>query len=191
MHKLALALPSLALLAACGAGTGKVDGGGDSGAADVGGDGADGGDADSGASDGSDGTGTTIEDFVSDWVGSLALRALDDAYGWDDCTGELSLDVDPDGEVDGDARCVAEDDGGWGEPDVYEARFAGTIDDDGLVVGVLTVDAGSWGDVEMAVDAVATADGLTGTTAGETTIDGWGDETYTLSLEGELDLTRE
>jgi len=132
----------------------------------------------------------SIEDWEGDWLGALAVYSVgDDQYGWDDCEGSLELDFDDDGEVDGDGVCVGlESD--WGDPESYEVEFEGAVDAEGVVTGLLVVEAGSWGDVEMQIDTQATEDGIEGGGNGEVVWDAWGTE-YTLSLQAEFELERE
>ena len=116
--------------------------------------------------------------------------AIDEAYGWDDCEGELELDIDDDGEVDGDGVCVGEDSGDWGGTDEYDLEFEGEIDADGNLSGVLVIEADNWGDVEMTVEGEGEEDDLEAEFEGEVTYEYWGSE-YTLSLEGSFELERD
>lgn len=179
-------------LSACGEGSTKVEGDNTGGTEEPGGTGDEDTDNDDGGDEEEEDT-TSIDDFVSDWTGEVSIWSEEDAWGWDDCSGTLTLDVDPDGEVEGDGLCEGEDDGGWGGPDSYEMDFVGEINDDGELVGTLTVAADGWGDVVMELEATADldADRIDGEAAGSTTVSGWGDSEYTLALEAELSLERE
>jgi len=132
----------------------------------------------------------SIEDWEGDWVGELTITSVgEEVYGWDDCLGTLEIDVDLDGEADGDGTCSAlESD--WGDPEEYEVEFEGLMDAEGNLTGTLIVDAGGWGDVSMTVDTLAEPEALGGEASGETTYDGWGTE-YTLSLEAAFALERD
>jgi hypothetical protein len=178
-------------LSACASGTGKLPGDGDG----------DGDDSDDGGDDGDDTASDddtaveeevpSIEDWGSDWVGSAEIISTgDDNYGWTDCIGTLELDVDPDGEVSGDGVCEG-DDGGWGGPDSYSLDFNGTIDAEGVLTGIMVVDAGSWGDIDLTVGGAAEDDALQAEFNGEAIYDGWGDNQYILTLAGTFALERE
>ena len=71
----------------------------------------------------------TVEDYVGDWVGPLEM-AFESRF-LRDCEGELRLDVDPDGEVEGPGSCNTR-----GQD--LTLWFAGVIQDDGSVEGVLS-----------------------------------------------------
>ena len=184
---------SLTFLAACGSGGATLPQQQGGSGEDTGGDGGDDGGDDGGVGEdgGDEGEAEpTLEDWEGDWVGLVRIWSEEDAYGWDDCEGELKIDVDDDGEVEGRGECLGEEDGGWGDPDTYELGFLGEMNDEGELEGVISIDAGGWGTVEAEVAAQADDDELQGELEGETTIDGWG-ESYTLSLEGELELERD
>lgn len=178
-------------VAGCGEGEGKAEADPTVGDEDSGGTGDEEEDSSSDGDDSDDEDDVSVATWVSDWTGEVEIWSLDDAYGWTNCEGTLSLDVDPDGEVDGRGLCEAEGDG-WGEDGSYELTFTGRMYDDGELDGELLVEAGSWGDVVLEVDAQAEVadDEIEGDAEGDTEIEYWG-ETYTLELEAEFSLQRD
>lgn len=88
-----------------------------------------------------------LEDWAADWVGALVIGAFGEGY-FDGCEGEIELDFDSDGEVDGDANCD------YSDRD-YELEFEGEVDAEGNLDGTMTIDFIYAPDTEVSVTGAA------------------------------------
>jgi hypothetical protein len=73
----------------------------------------------------------SIEDWEADWVGTIVLDAFGDGY-FDGCEGDMDLEFEDDGEVEGDANCDYTDRD-------YEIEFWGEVDAEGNLEGTMNI----------------------------------------------------
>lgn len=185
MRALLLTVPLLSLLVACSAGSIKGDASGD-----------DDDDADSDTdTDGDVGEDTgdvdeeeepeaTIEDWEGDWVGSITLDPFGDDY-FEGCEGELELDVDLDGGVDGDGFCEY----GWSGADM---EFEGEISAEGVLSGTLIIDFQVAGETPFDVSGGTDGDdALSADFEGTYERSGWGGDGTVYDVTGSFDLDRD
>jgi hypothetical protein len=186
MRALLLTVPFLSLLVACSAGSIKGDAADDDGDADTDAD-ADtdvGEDTDTGEVEEEEEPEATIEDWEGDWVGTVTLDAFGDDY-FEGCEGELELDVDLDGGVDGDGSCEY----GWSGADM---EFEGEITPEGELTGTLTIDFQVAGETPMDVSGETDGeDALSADFEGTYERSGWGGDGEVYDVTGSIDLERD
>ena len=179
MRALMLLIP---LLCSCGSGTikGNIDNNGDvdDGAGD------DSGQTEPGDAEPEPEPEPTIEDWEGDWVGIVVIDPFGEDY-FEGCTGELELDVDLDGEVDGDGYCEY----GWSGAGM---EFEGEITAEGDLSGTLIIDFQYAG--ETYFDLTGGPDGedtLVADFEGLYEITSWGGDTTTYDAFGYVSVDRD
>lgn len=182
MRATLLSLTILPLLVACSAGTIKGD------AADGTDDGSDGGEdtaADTGGEEEEEEEEPepTIEDWEGDWVGTVTLDPFGDDL-FEGCTGALELDVDLDGEVDGDGNCEY----GWSDAEI---NFEGEITPEGELEGTLIIDFRVAGETPFEVRGGAEGDDLDAEIEGTYEYTGWGSDGSVYDVTGSIELARD
>ncbi len=180
MRALLLTLPVLSLLVACNAGSIKGDTTNDGGESDT--------DEDTGPAvdtgEVEEEEEATIEDWEGDWVGTVTLDPFGDDY-FEGCEGELELDVDLDGGVDGDGYCEY----GWSGA---ELEFDGEISAEGELTGTLVVDFRVAGETPFDVTGATDGeDGLSADFEGSYERSGWGSDGEVYDVTGSIDLERD
>ncbi len=124
----------------------------------------------------------SIEDWEGDWVGGFQIDGFGDNW-FDGCEGDLELDVDDDGEVDGDGTCD------YGGRD-YEVDFSGEINAEGELEGTLTIGFAYAGDVDCELTGAAEGEDLEGEFEGLYYYESWGTE-YEYDVTGSIELERD
>jgi hypothetical protein len=123
------------------------------------------------------------EDWEGDWVGHLRIDPLGEDY-WDGCDGELALDLDADGEADGDGWCES-------SSGTLDVEFVGQFDELGQVEGTLTIGFTYAGDTDVELWAAPNGDDeLVGAFEGLYLYESWGSE-YKYDLTGSFELLRD
>ena len=134
-------------------------------------------DTDTAADDGDGEPEPSVADWAGDWFAEVELTAeLPRDWGGDTaCVGEISIEVDDDGDVSGDGICSVE---GWRTE--AELEFEGTVDADGSLDGVLFFATDWFGETDLDVE---------GSGAGEDAIDSEVDGVWELESDwGSLDV---
>ena len=127
-------------------------------------------------------------DWAGEWVATIDLLAETDG-GWSDqditCVGEMALEFDDDGEVEGVGVCSI---GGWAEAELY---FKGDVDAEGDLDGVLTFVQDWIGESELDVSGSAADESeIDSDVDGVIVLGGWGGD-YEVPLSGSMFLERE
>ena len=125
----------------------------------------------------------STEDWEDDWVGTVVIDAFGDDF-FDGCSGDIELDFDDDGEVDGDGNCD------YGST-LYDLEFEGEVDADGVLTGVLIIDFSYAPDTEVTVEGAAEdEDNIEAKFEGTYIYESWGTD-YEYDLTGSITVSRE
>ena len=138
---------------------------------------------DTDVSDTGDAPAPSIEDWEGDWVGQMVLDAFGDDY-FEGCEGDIELDVDDDGKVDGDGFCPYGDSGA-------ELEFEGEVTADGELTGTMVIDFVYAGPIEVEVAGAAEdTDAIEADFSGTYLYETWGGD-YEYDMTGTIRVERE
>jgi len=125
----------------------------------------------------------TIEDWEGDWTGIFTMNDFGDDW-FEGCQGEVELEIDDDGEVEGDGECP------YGDT-TYDLNFEGTITAEGELEGVMMIEFVYAGLTSLTVEGES--DGLENINAefdGIYEYSDWWNE-YAYDISGTIELDRD